>query len=112
MAYKMITTAERGWFFVQRDRTQIASANQQGPIIHRIAAWALTDKDKVVGLLGNGVYDGTGEADGRQTFLHEPNQNLNGEYVHFNDLTHAELTYLGSDSTRPNRANISSSEPS
>lgn len=106
MAYKMITTAERGWFYVQRDQAQVKSHNQPGPIIHRIAAWGLTEEGRVVGLLGAGHYNGTGEADGSQTFLHEPNELANGEYVHFNDLTQAELTYLGSDPTRPNKANI------
>lgn len=106
MAYKMVIPAERGWFFVQRDQSQVESHNQPGPIIQRIAAWGLTEEGKVVGLLGAGYYKGTGEADGSQTFLHEPTPLANGEYVHFNDLTKAELAYLGSETNRPNRENI------
>jgi hypothetical protein len=106
MSYKMITTAERGWFFVQRDQAQIKKHNLPGPIIHRIAAWALTEDGKVVGLLGVGLYDGSGSPDGSQTYLHEPNPKVNGEYVHFNDLTQAELSYLGSDPSRPNKGSI------
>ena len=44
--------------------------------------------------------------DGSQTYLHEPNPKVNGEYVHFNDLTQAELSYLGSDPSRPNKGSI------
>lgn len=103
MSYKMILTAERGWFFVQTDHAQILSP---GPVIFRVAAWALTEDDKVVGLIGLGIHGSPGTSDNRQTHLHEPPIHVNGEYRHYNDLTQAELTYLGSDQNRPNRQNI------
>lgn len=105
MAYKMIATAEPGWFFVQTDHAQIKKHNQSGPIMFRIAAWALTEEGKVVGLLGVAAHNGSGEPDGSQTFLHEPNPLVNGEYRHFNDLTKAELDHL-EDIGRPNRQKI------
>ena len=106
MAYKMIIAADRGWFFVQRDKQQLKNYGHSGPIIQRVAAWALTEDDNVVGLIGDGYYKGDGEPNGSQTFLNEPTVKANGEYVHYNDLTQDELTYLGSDTRRPNRANV------
>lgn len=105
MAYKTITTAEPGWFFVQTDHAQIKKNNQEHPIIFRIAAWGLNEDGTVVGLLGVAAHNGSGNPSGSQTSLHEPNPLANGEYKHYNDLTHAELAALD-DPTRPNRQNI------
>lgn len=105
MAYKMITTAERGWFFIQTDQAQIKAHNQPGPIIHRVAAWALTEDGEVVGLVGCAHHKRSGAAEGRDTYLHRPNANANGEYKHFNDFTQAELASL-SNPVRPNQASI------
>lgn len=105
MTYKMISTAERGWFFVQNDQAQVKKHNQEGPIIQRVAAWALTEDDLVIGLVGGSAHDGTGESKNEFTRLWAPTRLANGEYKHFNDLTQAELAALA-DQNRPNRQNI------
>lgn len=89
MTYKMISTAEPDWFFVQYDLPQIAQNNPPEPIIFPVAAWALMDDGKVVGLVGP-QYD----KEGAHTQLCPPNPNIIGMYKHLRDFNPSQLQSL------------------
>ncbi|TAL92369.1 MAG: hypothetical protein EPN69_08425 [Rhodanobacter sp.] len=95
MAYKMIAPAT-DWFFVQREKRGDSNSidipldhnGEPNPCIRRVAVWALTEDDHVIGLRGNSGDYTTGKSAGLV-----PAQSYGelGDYVHISSLSGAEI---------------------
>lgn len=89
MTYKAITTAKPGWYFVETDEEQIKMKGR--PTVMRIAVWALTENDEVVGL--GGIVDFAKLPTPRQTQLCSLSTSI-GAYKHIDDFNQAERLAL------------------
>lgn len=106
MPYKSIITAEPGWFYLEPSQAnRDPNTWTRSPMFSRVAAWALTDDDKVIGLIGaQQVLKRDGTPHEPYARLHLPDAGI-GYYKHLNDFTKAELDLL-TDLQRPLRGNI------